>query len=204
MGLFYLILCYIVGSIPFSVLIGKCFYKKDIRTVGSKNPGTTNVLRTCGKLGALAVFILDNLKGGIMLLIGKRLGINVFGFDNPLIFGGAAILGHIYSIFLGFKGGKGAATSLGVLFFYNPLLGLAGLTVFILTLVITKYVSMGSMVTALFALIVMIVKTIINPNLLIDCLLILLIVSLIIIRHRSNIYRLIKHTENKFSFNKKK
>jgi len=137
-----LLLAYLFGSIPAGVLVAR-LYRVNIREVGSGNIGATNVLRALGWGPAIVVFIFDVFKGGIAVLIARW-----FGIDGWLLGGVAlaAVLGHNFSIFLGFKGGKGVATSLGTVLFLDPVVALFGLIVAIVTMALTRYVSAGSLV----------------------------------------------------------
>lgn len=183
------ILTYILGSIPFAYIIGKYFYKSDIRTLGSGNVGSTNVLRNYGKKAAIATLILDVLKGYIGVFIGKKLA----GYDGVCLTFILVVIGHMYSIFLKFKSGKGVATSAGAMLFINPMILLIALVVFILTVAITKMVSLGSILAVISAL----VLSYINywPTKLFWA--IVLICFLIIFKHRSNIQRMINGEESK-------
>ncbi|TVP96257.1 MAG: glycerol-3-phosphate 1-O-acyltransferase [Acholeplasmatales bacterium] len=138
-----LVLAYLVGSIPFSVIIGKVFKNIDIREHGSGNPGTTNAYRVLGKNLGTLVFILDVFKGGFMILM-IRLGLLPDTGVPLLLFGFVSAVGHIFPVFLRFKGGKAVATGVGIFLFYAPVLGLVGLLGYIVTLKITRYVSIAS------------------------------------------------------------
>ena len=150
--LYYLIACvtgYIIGSLNFSIIIGKLFYKTDVREHGSKNAGATNTLRTLGSKAALFVFLLDTLKAVIAFFI-----ISLIPFGNPVaayLAAASASLGHNYPIFFGFKGGKGVTVSLGALFCYNPIAGILALSVAIVLFITTRYVSLGSILGTLSA-----------------------------------------------------
>lgn len=183
------ILAYILGSIPFAYIIGKYFYKSDIRTLGSGNVGSTNVLRNYGKKAAIATLILDVLKGYIGVFIGEKLA----GYDGVCLTFILVVIGHMYSIFLKFKSGKGVATSAGAMLFINPMILLIALVVFLLTVAITKMVSLGSILAVISAL----VLSYINywPTKLFWA--IVLICFLIIFKHRSNIQRMINGEESK-------
>ena len=134
---------YLLGNISSGVLIGKAFGVKDIRKVGSGNAGTTNVLRNLGWLPSVLTLICDCLKGFVACLVGRRLG----GDLGMMIGGLASILGHDFPVFFGFKGGKGIATSLGVILSMNPLLALALLIVQIIAVALTRYMSVASLIT---------------------------------------------------------
>ena len=184
---------YLLGSLNFSLIIGKIFYKTDVRNHGSKNAGATNTLRTLGKLPAFIVLFLDATKGVaayfLTYLITKD-------YLSAYISATAAILGHNFPIYFGFKGGKGVITSLGAIFCINPMLGVFVLAPALLLIAITKYVSLGSIFGALLA----ITLFFIFDNQPAKIVLILIIAGLLIYRHRANIVRLLKGTENKLTF----
>ncbi|KAA9301894.1 MULTISPECIES: glycerol-3-phosphate 1-O-acyltransferase PlsY [Aerococcus] len=192
-NLFFLIFAYLLGSIPFGLVIGRVFYKIDLRDYGSGNIGTTNAFRAFGRNGGLLVFVCDMLKAGLVVLAAQ--GFDAFTW-HPLVFGIAVILGHSYSIFLHFKGGKAVASSFGMGLFYVPLISLLGIGAFFLVLYFFRMVSLASICGVLTALILSLVFTS-DPFLQ----LILVIVSvLVIIRHRTNIERIMKGTESKVPF----
>ena len=183
-----LFLSYLIGSISFALVVGKLFYKTDIRGYGSGNLGATNTFRVLGKKAGLIVAIADLLKGTFACLLPQIVNSPV----NPIICGLLAILGHVFPVFAGFKGGKAVATSTGVLLFLTPLGTLTGSVVFILTLILSKYVSLSSMLAGITIFIYSLVfedKVIIALSLFISV--------LVIILHKQNIKRIIKGTENK-------
>jgi glycerol-3-phosphate acyltransferase PlsY len=192
--IFFIVFSYLLGSIPFGFLIFYFSEGKDIRTMGSGNIGATNVLRSKGKLAGLATLALDILKGALPVIYGR------IHFDLPwivLLGGLAVLLGHIFPIFLKFRGGKGVGSLVGVfLVFYYPAL-LLFLAVFFLSLWLTRYVSLGSLLgtTALFfcILFTQVVEV---------AMVVFVMLLLIVFRHRANIQRLIAGSENKFSFHK--
>jgi acyl phosphate:glycerol-3-phosphate acyltransferase len=182
------IIGYLLGSINSSLVVGK-FYKVDVREHGSGNAGATNTLRTLGRVPALIVSIGDILKGVISCTVGFYLA----GTDGLMAAGLAAVIGHDWPLYFRFKGGKGALTSLVVVFFMDWRIGFAVIAVFMIITAISRYVSLGSMIGAfsfpIFALIL-------NK----DALFIVFAAILgfiAIIRHHSNIGRLIKGTESK-------
>ncbi|MDM5227248.1 glycerol-3-phosphate 1-O-acyltransferase PlsY [Cytobacillus sp. NJ13] len=183
-----LILSYLIGSISFALVVGKLCYKIDIRGYGSGNLGATNTYRILGKKAGLIVAIADLLKGTFACLLPQILNSTV----NPIICGLLAILGHVFPIFAGFKGGKAVATATGVLLFLTPLGTLTGFVVFILTLIMSKYVSLSSMLAGVG---IFIYSLIFEDRVIIA--LSLFISVLVIILHRKNIKRIIKGTENK-------
>ena len=192
----FALLGYLLGSLNFSIIIGKLFYKIDVREHGSKNAGTTNTLRVLGKAPAIFVLLFDTFKAVIAYWI-------VFGITQnaPLSYvaATAAVVGHNFPVFFGFKGGKGVATSLGACFCLNPLLGLFVLIIGVSTIAITRYVSVGSLTGSTSSIILF---TFFDPNPLKIVLLVVLTASMFI-RHHENLKRLMNHTENKLSFSKK-
>lgn len=146
---------FLLGSVPWGLVISKVFYNKDLREEGSGNIGTTNAIRSMGKVGGYAVFVLDFGKGVLSGFIGLWTA-QALGFDSALtgIALGAAFLGcvwgHIFSPWLGFKGGKGIAVAVGCLFVtFGPVGALLELAIFIVLVPLTRYVSVGSMAAAL-------------------------------------------------------
>lgn len=184
-----LVLSFILGSIPFGIIIAKA-KRVDLKRVGSGNIGATNVLRSMGKLPAVFTLLGDILKGTVAVSVGKFFGV------EPLyegLMGIAAILGHNFSLFLGFKGGKGVATSLGVLAVYSPKAALCAFGVWLVTVFITKYSSLGAIVS--FALLPIFVLLFDFDK--IKLLITILISLFILLRHRDNIRRLVSGTESK-------
>ena len=183
---------YLIGSISFSYIIVKKIKKVDIRQLGSGNAGATNTLRVLGIGPALAVLALDILKGVISVLIGMKLAIDDSGIV-PALSGLFAIIGHNWPLYYGFRGGKGVATTIGVLatLVFFPAL-IAGICA-VLAIFIWRYVSLGSIIfTTLTPAFVLLFE---YPNLYFYLAIIIALLS--IWRHRSNIERLFKGTENK-------
>ena len=197
-----LIIAYLLGSIPTSYLMGRILKKIDIRKFGSGNIGATNAFRVLGVKVGISTLIIDVAKGFFAIQLGKYL------LENPddliLIFIGlAVILGHIFTIFLKFKGGKGVATSTGVFIALIPIPVFITLVVFILTVWISKYVSLGSLIAALTLFITELIININNSFAEIEILILIFIITVfIIIRHRENIKRILKGNENKIKFKK--
>ncbi len=147
------LVAYLIGSIPFSYILGKIIKKKDIRAAGSGNIGTTNAYRVFGKAIGTTVLIFDTLKGGlIVFLLQNNLIFANLDLLHPMIYGFAAVLGHVFPVWLKFKGGKGVATSFGLILGYSPFLALAVLPVFIVIELFTRYVSVASVVSTIVAL----------------------------------------------------
>jgi acyl phosphate:glycerol-3-phosphate acyltransferase len=179
---------FVIGSIPFGIITAKA-KGIDLKKVGSGNIGATNVLRSLGKWPAIVTLLGDILKGTLAVAIGKYSAI------EPLyvgLIGMSAILGHNYSIFLGFRGGKGVATSIGVLLLYIPYGAVITLFVWILVVLVTKYSSLGAIVS--FTLLPLSVF-VIDPQDKTKFFISMLISVFIIVRHQENIKRLIKGTE---------
>jgi acyl phosphate:glycerol-3-phosphate acyltransferase len=191
-----LILAYLLGSIPSGLIIGKVFYKTDIREHGSGNLGGTNTFRTLGVKAGLAVTIADILKGTLAASLPV-----IFSADiHMLLVGIFAVIGHTYPIFAGFRGGKAVATSGGVLLAYTPLMFLIVLMVFFLGLYITKYVSLSSMLAGLSAIVYAVVIGSIREWDIPLIIVVFVLVSFIFYRHRANIKRILNKTEPKIKW----
>lgn len=193
---------YLLGSIPTSFIMGKIVRKIDIRQYGSGNVGATNALRVLGTKIGIITLIIDIGKGILAVVIGKRL---VTEPSNLLLigFGLFAILGHIFTIFLKFKGGKGVATSAGVFIALIPVPVAITLVVFVVTVWLSKYVSLGSIIGALTLFLVELYINIQNDFSDLEILIFVFVIALfIIIRHKSNIKRIIAGNENRISFKK--
>lgn len=201
----FLILAYLLGSIPTSVWIGKFFYNVDVRQHGSKNAGATNTMRVLGKKPGIIVLIIDILKGFVavkMLLLSSELQPDTVYFVNmQLVLCVAALLGHIFPVFAQFNGGKGIATLLGAMLAMNTEAALISIVIFLIVLLIFRYVSLGSMVGAMFYPVYTIfIQQSTIPSLIVFSIVIALAV---LFTHQKNIERLLKHEENKV-FSKKK
>ncbi|EGP9127972.1 glycerol-3-phosphate 1-O-acyltransferase PlsY [Listeria monocytogenes] len=188
------LLAYVIGSIPSGLWIGKIFYKKDIRDFGSGNLGATNSFRVLGIKAGSIVTVMDILKGTVATLLPFFFQLNV---DHHfwLLTGAFAIIGHSFPLFAGFRGGKAVATSAGVILAYAPLLFVAALVVFLVTLKLSKYVSLSSMIGALAALILSLFMG--------DWILIILVACIalfVIWRHRANIIRIRNGEEPKIKW----
>lgn len=191
----FIIIAYLLGSIPSALIVGKVGFNIDVREHGSKNMGATNAFRVLGTKAGIIVTLADILKGTIATVFPLIASIYMDLDVSRLIIGIFAVLGHTYPIFAKFKGGKAVATSGGIILGINPLLFLAILATFILSLKLTKYVSLSSMITG-------VVATIISAFLH-DLLLFLMIISLtlfVIYRHKDNIKRIKNKTEPKITW----
>jgi glycerol-3-phosphate acyltransferase PlsY len=187
--LLVLLLAYLFGSVPAGVLVART-YGVDIRKVGSGNIGATNVLRALGPGPALVVAFFDVFKGGIAVLIARASGLEDWLLGGVAL---AAILGHNYSLFLGFKGGKGVATSFGTLLFLDPVLSLWTLPVGVSVMLITRYVSAGSMAGSVAATVLALALG--RPPW--EVATVFLMAALIFWTHRENLKRLQEGTERR-------
>jgi glycerol-3-phosphate acyltransferase PlsY len=196
------LLCYLLGSIPSGFIIGKLIKGIDIREHGSKNVGATNALRVLGTKLGIVTLVIDILKGVAAIQIVKIMISEPS--DLLLILGGlSAIIGHIFTIFLRFKGGKGVATSAGVFVGLIPLPFAIALGVFIVTVAVSKYVSLGSIMAAITLFVVQLIQNLQSGFEKIEILILVFVVSIFIIfKHKANIKRLRDGNENKLHFNK--
>ena len=206
------LIAYLLGSISFSVIFSKKFAGVDVRTKGSGNAGSTNVLRVAGKKAALCTLICDVLKGVVAILIAFLVG-KIIKADNNIaailceIAGLLVVIGHTFPVFFKFKGGKGVATSLGVLLTINWRLGLICLVFALIIMILTRIVSLGSILAAvLFPVLCLFVpwSFIVSSDSHLSYIIFSIILALLVIfNHRTNIVRLRNGTENKLNFNKK-
>lgn len=196
------VLAYFIGSIPIGWLVGKLFYKVDIRHSGSGNIGATNALRVFGTRVGILVLLLDMGKGYLATWLAQAL----LPSGSPLIplCALVVILGHVFTIFLGFKGGKGVASAAGAFLALAPLSLLVALLVFILVVAISRYVSLGSIIAALAFLVVSLLRLLYSGTTDYATLgLFTLVVWVIIYMHRSNMKRLVEGTEHRIAFTRK-
>ena len=177
---------YLLGSIPFGIVITRALGLGDLRQIGSGNIGATNVLRTGNKPAALATLLLDSGKGAIAVLLARALA----GQDAALIAGAAAFLGHLYPVWLNFKGGKGVATFLGTLLALDWRLGLAACAIWLVTALVTRISSLSALVAA--ALSPLVALWLDGARL---ALVVAFMAALIFIRHHANIARIRTGTE---------
>lgn len=202
------ITAYLVGSINFSIIISKRMAGFDVREKGSGNAGTTNMLRSVGVKAAAITLLCDILKGVVVILIAILIGNIVDGLDDALLVqlaGIFVIIGHTFPIFFGFKGGKGIATSLGVLLMINWQIGLICLVFALILMVITRMVSVGSIAAAILfpVLVIFIGQNYIVPVNNWSYLIFSIIVAvLVLFNHRENLKRIFTGKENKISFKK--
>jgi acyl phosphate:glycerol-3-phosphate acyltransferase len=194
------LIAYLLGSIPTSVWIGKAFYNIDVREFGSGNAGATNTFRVLGKNAGIPVLIIDILKGTLAVamafLSSYELGSGEF-VNLQLSLGIAALIGHIFPVFAGFRGGKGVATILGIVICIAPAACCLSLVVFLIVLFTSRIVSLSSMLGGIaFPVFLNLVVGNSNPVLMIFS---LVVAALLIITHRKNILRLLKNQESKIS-----
>jgi len=204
-----LVLGYLLGSIPTAIIVSRIVMKDDIRNHGSKNAGATNVFRVMGWKPALAVVLVDVLKGTAATLLVSKIGADSVPMNPVLIqvlAGTAAIVGHVWTVFAGFKGGKGVGTALGVFLGLAPIPVAVTFIVWLGLVLKTKIVSVGSLAAAVvFPTALVVQKSLFKPD--IPNTLVyfsLCLAALIFITHRANIKRLLKGEENKFGSKKKR
>jgi len=195
------VLPYLLGSCNFAIIISRLFYHEDIRTFGSGNAGMTNMLRTYGKNAAAATLVTDAVKTVIATFLGRL----VFGIIGAYVAGLFCVLGHVFPVFYKFKGGKGVVTAAVTILMTNWKVGLVLITIFAILVLSTKYISLGSVMGALIYPLILdrmnrVERIPAPPIVMVFALAITLIV---VLKHASNIKRLIAGTENKVSFSKK-
>jgi len=213
-----IILSYLIGSIPTSIIISKAAKGIDIREHGSGNAGGANIMRVLGWKHGLLVILLDTLKGVLAVIVVARFHYGSIPFENAtpfddftlvqIIAGISAVIGHIWTVFAGFKGGKGIATALGMLLMIVTVDMLIAIGVFVLVVIFSRYVSLGSLAGAVAVPLALIVRENIfhvdipNYNTLLPFL--IFVALLVIFTHRKNVIRLLNGNESKISFSKKK
>lgn len=186
----FIVFSYLVGSIPFGYIIYYLTEKKDIREDGSGNIGATNVLRSKGKSAGIVTLVLDMLKGGLPVLYGS------IHFDSPVLIiagGAAAILGHLFPLYLKFKGGKGIACFLGLLIVFHFPSALAFGAVFLAALFLTRYVSVGSIAGVTVVFFITLFTQVVEVAMIVFGLTVM-----VVSRHRANIKRIAEGTEYQF------
>jgi len=193
---------YLLGSIPNAVWIGRLFFKTDVRNHGSKNAGSTNTIRVLGYKAGVPVLLLDILKGfmAVKMIYLTFYYIPATGdyINFQLLLGLAVIIGHIFPVFANFRGGKGVATLIGVILAIDPVSMLICIGVFMITLIITKYVSLSSMIAGLsFPVLVIVVFNTTTSSLVIFS---LIVFVLLLFTHQKNIERLVRNQESKANF----
>ncbi|MER2107122.1 MAG: glycerol-3-phosphate 1-O-acyltransferase PlsY [Solibacillus sp.] len=190
-----LICAYLLGSIPSALWVGQLFFKMDIRQFGSGNLGTTNTFRVLGKKAGIAVLFMDILKGTAAVLL-VHLPFFADASIHILILGAVAVIGHIYPIFAKFKGGKAVATSAGVMLGYSWPFFVVLIAAFLISLKLTKMVSLTSMIASTIGLIYSIINWFLTGDIALVVITFIL-VAFIFYRHRENIQRIKDGTEPK-------
>lgn len=194
------LIAYLLGSISFAIIVSKVYAHDDVRKYGSKNAGMTNILRTYGKLPAFFTLLGDFLKGVLAVVIGRWIfsTMGITAFDAGYVAGFFALLGHLYPVYFGFKGGKGVLTSLGIIMVVNPLVFFILLIIFLPILFITKIVSLISITGALlYPVITLVVDLCLRKPALFDVLFAALFSVIVIYKHKDNIRRLLNGTEKR-------
>lgn len=195
------LVAYTLGSLNFALILSKRMYGEDIREFGSKNAGTTNMARTYGKKAALLTILGDIAKGIVAVVVGSFLmGATLGGYFAGLM----CVIGHVFPVFYGFRGGKGVATAAAVILVVNPIVFLVVLGVFVLTVLLTRYVSLGScLAAAIFPFMTYQFIAFKLPDWGYAFLCSFLMAILVICKHHTNLRRLANGTESKFAFKKK-
>jgi len=202
--LLFILLAYLTGAFPSAVWVGKTFYKIDVREFGSGNAGATNTFRVLGKMAGIPVLLMDIFKGWISVNYISFLTNTPLSpesvFETQLAFGIAAVIGHLFPIYTGFRGGKGIATLLGLLIGLHAVAALYSILVFVVVFLISKYVSLGSILASVaFPILVILILGSTNVSL---NLFALFVPILSLITHQKNIERLLRGDETKVKFGK--
>ena len=206
-----MVLSYFLGSIPSGLIIGKVFKNIDIREFGSKNTGATNAVRVLGFKYGVFAFFFDSLKGALVILLVFLINdpslylVSDYQINISSIYGAAAVLGHVYPIYINFKGGKAVATSAGMIFAIEPWVAVGVILLFFLMFFITRYVSLSSTIAASSVLVYFIIRVFLEHELfnfatrIMDLVIVSLLATLIFIRHKANYRRLKLGTEYRFT-----
>ena len=207
------IAAYLIGSISFAIIFSNAFMKKDVRSMGSGNAGTTNVMRNGGFLPGALTFVCDALKGFVASFMGKL----IFGYimqntdaiwAQPIygayICGTACMLGHVFPIFFQFKGGKGVATSVGIFSVCCPIAIISGLAVFALVTITSKYVSLASIIATVTVVVLSIILYNKSASIIPQIVFIVIMGAIVILKHKENIKRLLAGTESKVGSKRRK
>lgn len=199
-SIFLLVLAYLIGSIPVGYLIVRAKEGDDVRESGSGGTGATNVSRRAGKGAGVATLVFDAFKGALAVFLAARFSEALFPTADWVIglAGVLAILGHIFPVWLRFRGGKGVATCFGVFLLLTPIVAVVALAIFALTFALTRYVSLSSLISIVSIPVTLCVMTLIDPLLLPIAVCAVLCAALVIFAHRQNISRLLAATEPKF------
>ncbi len=204
------VIAYLLGAIPFGMIVARLYGAGDIRTHGSGNIGATNVWRVAGAKAAIWVYLGDVAKGTAAVIVGRYVAQYVqqvlLPIDTFLVLCAlAAVLGHVFPVYLGFKGGKGVNTALGTMLVLLPMATIISFALFLLVVVLTRYVSLGSILAAVCLFVVVVAQKYIVEVTLADIYVYLtgFLMFLIVLTHRKNIGRLLAGTESRFSFSSK-
>ena len=213
-----MLLSYFLGSIPSGLIIGKVFKNVDIRQFGSKNTGATNAIRVLGFKYGIWAFVFDMFKGALVILLVFLIGdtslylVGTHQINISSIYGMVAVLGHVFPIYINFKGGKAVATSAGMIFAIEPLVAVIVIILFLVIFLKTRYVSLSSTFAASIALLLFVLRVFV-PNIFIyslnsrfniatrimDLIVVCILGTIIFIRHKANYKRLQMGTEYKFA-----
>ncbi len=194
-------IAYLLGSLNFAIILSHKEYHQDIRSFGSKNAGMTNMMRTYGKKAAALTLLGDALKAIVAALVGYAL----LGMFGAYIAGLFCIIGHMFPVYYGFRGGKGVVTVAASILMCDPIVFLILLVCFVLIVLATKYISLGSiMCMLLYPILLDRVSKLLTEHTSPFIIFAILMAALVIVKHRENIGRLLKGTESKFSFKKSK
>ena len=207
-NILFLLIAYLIGAIPSAVWLGRTFYNTDVREYGSGNSGTTNTFRVLGVKAGIPVLIMDVLKGWIAVNLVSLISENQLfsderAFEIKLVFGISAVIGHLFPVYTGFRGGKGIATLLGLMLGIYWQAALCSSLVFVLSFLISKYVSLSSIIASVtFPIIIIFVLPLQNAN---SSLILfsVFVPILTLITHQKNIERLLRREENRVRFEKK-
>ena len=211
-GIITVIGAYLIGSISFAVIFSKLFSKEDIRSKGSGNAGTTNVMRSVGLLPGLLTFVFDALKGFVACKAGELIfdyisknsdavwAVPIYG---AYICGVACMLGHVFPIFFGFKGGKGVATSVGIFLVCCPIAIITGLAVFALGLLVCRIVSLSSLIATVVVVVMSAIFAASGVNILPQIIMSVIMGIIVFLKHSSNIKRLLAGEEKKITVKRK-
>ena len=202
-NIIFLILAYLIGSFPSAVWLGKTFYNKDVREYGSGNAGATNTFRVLGKKAGIPVLLMDVFKGWFAVYLASfSVADNIV--ESQLAFGIAAVIGHLFPIYTGFRGGKGIATLLGFMIGVEPIAAGICALIFLISFLISKYVSLSSIFASIVFPLVIVFSygyNNVNSSLFLFS---IFVPILALITHQKNIERLIRGEENKAKFGKNK
>lgn len=211
-----LVLSYFLGSIPSGLIIGKVFKNVDIREHGSKNTGATNAIRVLGFRYGIFAFIFDLIKGALVILLVYVINdhslfiVSQYNINISSVYGAAAVLGHVFPIYINFKGGKAVATSAGMIFAIEPWVAVGVIVLFLIMFLITRYVSLSSTIAASSVLVYFVLRVFIEHELfnlatrIIDLVIVSILATIIFVRHKANYKRLRMGTEYRFNPKTKK